>query len=131
MDDALLMDEGDGLESLAANLRGQPQAGRPGLGDHLFQGDAVDVLHHQEGRAVFLDRGIEGVGDMGVIELDHHLGLALEAAHHHFTQLDFRSDHLDDPNLVQTTMTDLVDQPHAALAEMREDFVGALDGVSV
>ena len=51
-------------------------AGRPEL---LFQGVALDILHHQV-MAVLLAEAVEDARDMLVIELGEHVGLALKTA---------------------------------------------------
>ena len=91
-----------------------------GAGDHRVERLALHVLHHDEVEAVGLGDVVDG-DDVGVVERRGRLGLL------HETPLALRVGHLvggedlDGDEAVEVGVAGLVDDAHAAFAELLED----------
>ena len=127
MDDPVAVEVAQGLERLAGDLQGERHGRRAVAVQHLQQVPAVDVLHDDERLAVGAHGEVVQHGHVGMAQPDRRLGLAQETVRRLPHRLALRADHLDDADLVQQAVTDLVDGPHPALADLLEDLVLAID----
>ena len=114
-----------------ADLRADEQRARdvqrPLAVDELAELDAVEVLHHEEERAVGGGARVGDVDDVGVADLRGGARLAPEALDQIGRLAVGRVQDLERDAPADVDVLGLVDPPHAALAEEAPDVVAAAD----
>ena len=127
MGDALFVGGFETVGDLAADVEGVLQRQRP-LGDAGFEAFALDQGHRQEGLAIgladFVDRA-----DVGMIESGGGLGFAKETGFGLVVAKQVRRQELQRDGALEARVLGLVDDAHAALAELFEDLV-VTDGLA-
>ncbi len=121
MDDAAPMGALHRLGQDANDLRGLARFLRD-AGHLVGETAAVHVLQRKIGVAVLFADFVD-LNDVRVLELGDRLGLRLEPRHGAGSRDAGRADHLDRHNAVQPRLPGLVDDPHAAAAELPEELV--------
>ncbi len=95
--------------------------------DHLGQVEALDVLHGQD-QALAEPAGGIGGDDVGMVQPGRMADLGEEAVHHAGAVDEVAADDLEDFVPCHEAVAGEVDDAHAALAELAEDFVvGVVD----
>ena len=121
------MEVRQGEQGLVRDLQRQRQARTAAGPQQVGEVDAVDVLHDEVGGAVVVEREIVVRADRGVFEAHRRLGLFEEAPLHLRVLDDLGAQHFHDPDLVEKPVTDPVDGPHPAFADLSEDLVLAFE----
>jgi hypothetical protein len=107
------------------------QGGRGGRrrdvgGDGLRQGAAADVLQRVE-RSALRRADLVDLDDVGVLELGDRLRLGAEADQRFGVGQIARQDHFQGDEPVELDLPGLVDDAHAAAAQLAEDLITAND----
>jgi len=123
VDEVVAVQVGEGLQGLQPELQNQVHAQPAAQAQQLGQVAAVDELHDHHRGAVLADGEVVDLGDVGVAQADRRAGLPQEAAAQPLVGLEVGPDHLDDPDLFEQAVADLVDRPHAALAQLGQHLV--------
>jgi len=90
----------------------------------LSEARALQELHHDVGRAFALELAeIEDGDDVRVLEVRRGLRLPLKAAAHLLLDEELFRHHLDRHQAIEPRITGLVDGPHGAATELRQDLV--------
>jgi hypothetical protein len=90
------------------------------------QTPAVHELQRQE-RPAFVFADLEDLHDVGVLKARDRLGLAAKEGQGAIAGVRSGQDHLERDHSVQGEMTGLVDDAHAAAAQLAQDFVTGHD----
>ena len=98
-----------------------PAARLLGLPEDLVERRPVDQLHGVEVRAVLLAGGVDR-HDVGVVQLGRRLGLAAEALHGVGGQAQPAAEDLEGHLAVERDLARLVDDAHAAAADLADDL---------
>ena len=126
VDDALLV----GMVQRVQHLLAEVDHLFPGEGAapavHVFlQGDAVDVLHHDELEPVG-DRDVVDLDDVGVVQNGDGLGFVLEAPHQFGVLAELLPQNLHRHHSVGLEVSSFIDVGHAAHAHQAFQQVAAL-----
>ena len=122
MDDAAAMGEAEGAGDVGGEVGGQVGVERPVGLDGLPQAAALDVLHDDEVRAVFL-APVEDGHDVGVVEVGGGLGLPPEPLHEGRVAGELGEQHLERDAAVEELVVGQVDLGHPAPGQVPDDFV--------
>ena len=121
VDDAALVGEehgaGQRLDQLGRDARGQRSVAHP-----LFEAAPLDELEGEVGPAVVL-AGLVDLDDVGVLELGDRFRFGLEPGQPGRPGVRPGQDHLEGDEPAEALVAGLVDDPHAAPAEFRQDVV--------
>jgi hypothetical protein len=123
MDDAALVEVPERREALPHERQPDRNGNRTEPAHEVREVRSVDVLHDHVGGAVRVHREVVERHDVRMLQPRRGLRLADESLALLGAGGDLRVHHLDDPQLVQEAMPDLVDRPHAALADLGDDLV--------
>ena len=107
--------------------RGRPGAQRPLLVEHLAQGQAGDVLHREEDRAVVLALVVDG-DDVGVGQGCRGARLPAEAGDEALVVDEVRAHDLERDLAVEPLVDAEVDGGHSAVGDATEHAVAAVEG---
>ena len=127
MHDVLAVKEPESGERLVRDLERERDRGGPDVASKLRKVDPVDELHDDVSHPVGVEREVEDRADVRVLQPGRGLRLLREAAAQLLVRADVRAHDLDDANLVEEAVADLVDGPHSAFPDLREDLVLAFD----
>ena len=99
--------------------------------DHVAEGAAVHVLHHDEGGALLLAPVVDR-DDGGVVQAGGRLGLEAEALDERRVARELGEQHLERDGTVELAVVREVDVGHAAASDLADDLVavGVDGGVS-
>ncbi len=125
MHDARAMSAIERVRDRDSDFEGFVERQRPAL-ETLGERLALQVLHDQVvdlAALVRLGADVVQRADVGMRERRDGLRLAVEALLHLGIQREVRRQHLDGDRAVQPRVGGLVDLPHAARADGREDFI--------
>src|SRR5262249_34405323 len=96
--------------------------------DEVFEGLALEQLHHHEVERAGLGAAIDDVDDVGVLQLAEQPRLAEEAIDAAGRDAGGDVNGLDGDRPAQGDLRGAVDDPHAALADLALDAVGPFEG---
>ena len=120
-----------GMVGVVEGVGHRPQQLGGGLGaeavlavEHLAQGPAADVLHHDPGQAPLLARVVDG-DDVGMGQAGGRAGLAPELVGEPAVAGELGAGDLDRHHPVELPVVAPVDDGHAALGDAGDDLVAA------
>ena len=127
MDDSGAVDGVEAAQRLDRERGGIAGSERPARLDQLVKIRPLDELPDHVAGAVVQGREVEQRGDVRVLDLRGEPRLAQEALVRPRLARNRRAHQLDDADRVEVDVEDLVDLPHPADAELRQDLVLAVE----
>ena len=121
MDDAALVGHVHRACERLHELGGRPRS-RRALGDPLVEAASLDVLERKI-RPTFVLAGLVNLHDVGMKQLGDGFRLGAKPRQAHLTDMRSGQDHLQRDQALQPAVPRLVDDAHAAAAELFQDVV--------